>query len=260
METTPGFDTSPTEKPAATPIRLNHWRIVANVFRALELFLALLLILWIYARLPLALRISFHYFRSALTFASRPVVVFVLSNAIIIAVVAKSGRLFAHNSNAAVDGFYDEIVKLNENGPRSRLTLDDDGEEEVVYQDKEVIVSEANALAPAACVEHESDFANSDYDSEEMEHPKAYFRRTRSGKFSKRRKWPGEEGAKALRRSETEKCRLGPISGGELQEIIEPEDELSSEEFQRKIEGFIAKELKFRREESVAIVLHSHRL
>jgi hypothetical protein len=47
------------------------------------------------------------------------------------------------------------------------------------------------------------------------------------------------ENEKKLRRSETEKVR----------EILYPQDKLSNEEFQRTIEAFIAKQMRFLREE-----------
>lgn len=50
------------------------------------------------------------------------------------------------------------------------------------------------------------------------------------------------ERQKILRRSETEKEKV--------REVLYPEDKLSNEEFQRTIEAFIAKQMRFLREES----------
>lgn len=188
--------------------------------------------------------------------------VFVLSNVIIGTVVAKSCRFSGQNSEGsdAVGEFYDEIAKLNGNRQKSGLTLGDE-EEEVVYQDKEIIISEISALDPAR-ENHvtRSTVSDSGFVSEaEPEHSKANFRRTWSEKFLERSS-RSKEDVRVLRRSETEKCRSIAISGGGLSDMLAPEEELSSEdaeEFQRTIEAFIAKQLRFRREESMAIVLQT---
>jgi hypothetical protein len=56
---------------------------------------------------------------------------------------------------------------------------------------------------------------------------------------------------KQLRRSETEKLRETE------KENLYPQDKLSNEEFQRAIDAFIAKQMRFLREESSAIVVHN---
>ena len=72
-------------------------------------------------------------------------------------------------------------------------------------------------------------------------------RRSRSEKLE----GEGEDGRKAarwkLRRSETEKAR----------ESLYPHDRLSNEEFRRTVEAFIAKQMRFLREESLAIIVQT---
>ncbi|KAJ1420769.1 hypothetical protein SESBI_14179 [Sesbania bispinosa] len=105
---------------------------------------------------------------------------------------------------------------------------------EAEYQDKEVI-SETVQDQKESDAGAVSDLSN--------------YRRSQS------EKWKGETGKmmrrKQLRRSETEKRREN------AREILYPQDKLSNEEFQRAIEAFIAKQMRFLREESSAIVVQN---
>lgn len=72
---------------------------------------------------------------------------------------------------------------------------------------------------------------------------------------SQSEKWKGEAAGKMvrrkqLRRSETEKRR-----DQNERENLYPQDKLSNEEFQRAIEAFIAKQMRFLREESSSAVV-----
>ncbi|KAK4789591.1 hypothetical protein SAY86_016895 [Trapa natans] len=261
----PAFVSSLTER-STGGARLSLSRIFWNVFRAVELCVALFIVIWISARLPLAVRFSFGCLRTALSFAARPLVVFVVSNVIIGTVLAKSCRFSGQSSgqNDAVDDYYDEIGELNENWQKLGITLGNEAGQEVVYHDKEVITSEIGVLVQSEEI-HDGSSIVSDYsyDSDsEPDHQKAYLRRTWSEKLPDIRKQPEEEEVeeeiKVLRRSETEKYQKKTIDGDNLREVIDLAEELSSEEFQRTVEAFIAKELRFRREESMAIVLQSH--
>lgn len=105
---------------------------------------------------------------------------------------------------------------------------------EVKCQDKEVI----SETVPAPAVPDQEGEAGSEFTN---------FRRSQS------EKWKGEAGKmqrrKQLRRSETEKLRET------AKENLYPQDKLSNEEFQRAIDAFIAKQMRFLREDSSAIVV-----
>ncbi|XP_028760357.1 uncharacterized protein LOC114719070 [Neltuma alba] len=75
------------------------------------------------------------------------------------------------------------------------------------------------------------------------------YRRTQSEKLKE--ECP-ERTQQKLRRSETEKKHM---ENG--RESMYPQDNLSNEEFQRTIEAFIAKQMRFLREESLAIVIQN---
>ncbi|KAE8701250.1 putative Phosphatidic acid phosphatase family protein [Hibiscus syriacus] len=227
------FDNVKAEKAKAMK-RYNRLRSLAKAFRFLELLLALLFLAWTFERLPFVVKISGEFILKLGGIVASPPFVFLVCNVIIVTVVAKSG-IFSAVSNAD-SKIYEEITKIAENRSKS------ESQEEIVYQDQEII-SEANANT-LTCEEMEPE---SDSDSE-MDNPRVY-RRSKSETLPIRK--TEEVVTKELRRSETEKSRKFENVDGELF----PEDELSNEEFQRTIEDFIAKQLRFRREESMSIVL-----
>lgn len=228
--------------------RYNRIRSVAKLFRFAELGAGVVFVSWTFSRLPIALTLSRDYFRLLFGVVSSPLFVFFLCHVIIASLVLKSRRVAsAHNKDGAVEAKLCEELIENRgggggSGSSSKSQFGDDvisgvrEEEEVVYQDKQ-IVSEVYSADPKADTDSESEF------------PKI-IRRTRSEKFER------EPKTEKLRRSETEIGRK-IISAGEdyPPENMEAEDNLSNEEFQRTIEAFIEKQLKFRHQESLAIVL-----
>ncbi|KAE8685401.1 putative Phosphatidic acid phosphatase family protein [Hibiscus syriacus] len=216
--------------------RYNRLRSLANAFRFLELLLALLFLAWTFGRVPFLVKISGEFILKLGGVVARPLFVFLVCNVIIVTLIAKSGILSAViNADSKI---YDEITKIAENRSKS------ESQEEIVYQDKEII-SEPNT-ATLTCEEMEPE-SESDSDTE-TDNPRVY-RRSKSEKLPIRK--TEEQVKKELRRSETEQCHKIENTDEELF----PEDELNNEEFQRTIEDFIAKQLRFRREESLSIVL-----
>ncbi|XWS42091.1 hypothetical protein CRYUN_Cryun17cG0138900 [Craigia yunnanensis] len=218
--------------------RYNRLRSLTKVFRFLELLLALLFLAWTFERVPFAVKIFGEFVLKLRGVIASPLFVFLVCNVIIVTLFAKSGIFSAVNN--ADSKLYEEIIKNAENRSKS------ESQEEIVYQDKEII-SEVNTCTPT-CEEMEPE-SESDSDAK-VDNPRVY-RRSMSEKLAVRKS--EEEVKKELRRSETEKCRK--IEN--IDEKLFPEDELSNEEFQRTIEDFIAKQLRFRREESMPIVLQS---
>ncbi|KAK8320974.1 hypothetical protein V6Z11_A12G072300 [Gossypium hirsutum] len=233
-----GFDNVKAEKAKAMR-RYNRLRSLAKAFRFLELLSALLFLAWTFERLPFAVKISGEFLLKLGGVVTSPLFVFLVSNVIIVTLIAKSG-IFSTVNN--VDSkIYDEIINNAEN--RSKFEF----QKEVLYQDKEIISEASTDTLNSEETEPEPE-PEPEPDSEfEMDYPRVY-RRSKSEKLAIRKS--GEEVTKELRRSETEKCRKVENMDGELV----PEDELSNEEFQRTIEDFIAKQLRFRREESLSIV------
>ncbi|XP_028807232.1 uncharacterized protein LOC114761951 [Neltuma alba] len=236
----------------ATPIPTHHlFSALTKALRILELCLALLILSWTLPRLPFALSLL----RQFSLFLSSPLFVFFLSNAIIATLVAKSGRSSRPGSTPDADAqIYHELLKNSAHRTAPAPEADPDpllrvAGGEVVYQDKE-IVSETNSTDRTSQDKADT-VAIKDTDSKaglDSDFAKVY-RRTQSEKLKE--ECP-ERTQQKLRRSETEKKHM---ENG--RESMYPQDNLSNEEFQRTIEAFIAKQMRFLREESLAIVIQN---
>ena len=182
-----------------------------------------------------------------------------ISNAIIATLMAKSGRITGQNSggdNAEVE-LYEELMKNSADRIKSQSendALSSRVAEEVEYQDKQVI-SEMNVTAGTLQDRVEMDtFTHADSKAGmDFDFPTTY-RRTQSEKLNgdTRKTEP-----RTLRLSETDKCQENARAGENSPKNLYPQDDLSNEEFQRTIEAFIAKQMRFLREESSAIVVQN---
>ncbi|KAI9113588.1 hypothetical protein K1719_015515 [Acacia pycnantha] len=213
----------------------NLFSLLTKTLRFVELCLALLLLSWILPRLPFALS----FLRQFSLFLSSPLFVFLLSNAIIATLVVNSGSFSPPADSPVYQHFLKNTAPAPQPDPLLRVA-----EVEVVYQDKQII-SDTNPTDRT--VQDKADtVASKDTDSGaglDSDFAKVY-RRTLSEKLTEERMQP------KLRRSETEKKHME-----NRREDMYPQDNLSSEEFQRTIEAFIAKQMRFLREESLAIVI-----
>ncbi|KAI9117115.1 hypothetical protein K1719_011281 [Acacia pycnantha] len=166
---------------------------------------------------------------------------FLLSNTIIATLVNISGN-FSPPTNAPI---YHHFLKNTAPAPQPNPLLCV-AKGEVVYQDKQII-SNTNPIDRK--VQDKADAVackDTDYGAGlDSDFAKVY-QRTLSEKLMKGQTQP------KLRRSETEKKQME-----NRWENMYPQDKLSSEEFQRTIEAFIAKQMRFTREESLAIVIQN---
>ncbi|KAL6224599.1 hypothetical protein ACLB2K_003454 [Fragaria x ananassa] len=236
------------DEKASAMRRYNRLRTIARLFRLAELCLAAVLLSWTFSRLPFALRVSVDYLRLFSGVVSNPFFVFLVCNAIIVSLFAKSRHLPTAPPNIEVEThLYDQFTK----GKKSSSSEDVVSKEEVVYEDKQIISEVMSTGDPKreAILDSGSE-SESDSDSG-LEFTKA-IRRTKSEKFE--RDVPAK-----LKRSDTENCRKMLKSGEEtVPEDLDQEDGLSNEEFQRAIEAFIERQKRFRHEEeSMAIVLQN---
>lgn len=195
--------------------RYRRFRQIAGVFRCVEFFVAFLLLAWLSLRLPLVLKLSGEFLRQLAAVVASPLFVFLVGNAIVITLFAKSGRF---SGAGAGDQLYDEFVKSSEGRGAARAEAPPE-----VVEDK------------AACEEGRAAGG-----------ARKEFRRSKSDAAP-----PAPERMQRLRRSETDAA-----GRGRLPSYLDAE--MSDEEFNRTIEQFIAKQLKFQREESRAVVLHGH--
>ncbi|XP_057497241.1 uncharacterized protein LOC130781930 [Actinidia eriantha] len=230
------FDDVKAEKASTMP-RFNRLRTAARFYRVAEICLALVLLPWISARLLFVVRISGEYFRQLIAVVISPLFIFLLTNAIVVILLAKSGQFSGQTpeiNNAETD-LYEQFIINTEESVDSELKKYPPApeSEEIVYEDKQVI-SEVIPIVAVVGDSVSSDVKN--------------FRRGQSEKLE-RESW--ENPCEKLRRSVTEKCRKLADSGAEAAPVVE---ELSNEDFNRTVEEFIAKQVKFHLEEKLAIV------
>ncbi|CAK7339612.1 unnamed protein product [Dovyalis caffra] len=263
------FDTVKAEKANAI-LKYNRLQTLKKLFRLLEFCLALILLLWIFNKLPFAVKISWEFFRRLASIIASPLFVFLLSNGIIATLIAKSGRFSGenHGTDNADTQLY-ELIKNTENNrnwPKPFLsdnpnllssqaatateTETTTKEEEVVFQEKHIIISEENTITQTrenGDEDHDPDadiYSDSDSDSEILK-----IRRTKSVKME-RKNYVKEK--KQLRRSETERL------GSREENFLCGEEDLSDEEFQRAIDEFIARHLMLRRQESMSVFVQNN--
>ncbi|CAN7090149.1 unnamed protein product [Brassica rapa subsp. narinosa] len=245
------FDNVKAEKAKALR-RYNRFRSIARFFRAAEVCVAIIFILWTFTRLPFAVQISREFLRRIAGVISTPLFVFLFGNCIVVALLAKSSVEENRGSTAsnAEAEIYEALV-------RSKPSDEEEEElaEEIVYDDKEVVVvaDSSNNNIPHG-LEIDSDTCPV------SDEPKEYGR-SKSDVCLNHMVIPKPS---SLQRSETEKCiRTDDINNNNNNNDDDDnmnnyaEDNLSNEEFQKTIEAFIAKQLMFRRQESLAVVVHN---
>ncbi|KAJ8545803.1 hypothetical protein K7X08_018386 [Anisodus acutangulus] len=232
-----------TEKMENRVILIFHsFKSVAKLFRIAELCLGVFVLLWSSTRLPFAVKISGEYFRQLISVILSPLFIFLLSNVIVLTLFLKSGRLSGDSStvcSTAETELYDSFVEKEDYSGNLNSSPAPERRKETVYQDKQTIL-EVNARKETETVTEKAIYSQIP-------------RRTKSEKFER---GSNKEIYGKLRRSETEMCRKIDNSG-DSSETVYPVDELSNEEFQKAIEDFIARQIKFHQEEKLAIVLHS---
>ncbi|XP_020522905.1 uncharacterized protein LOC18422600 [Amborella trichopoda] len=225
---------------------------IGTFFRFLEVFVVLALFSWFSSSLPIAARIAVSYFRYLCLVAVSPTFVFILGNAIVITLVAKSGHFGPRASSNSCPDIYDEFVTRSESrrfrDPQqgdNRRVIDESSPAieavpgEIVYEDK--------AVCEEKLTSHPCTDKHTDSDKQGL-----VYRRSRSEKTPEE----GGNGRKSglkLQRSETEILKgekpFGRrVDGSDF-------DKYSQEEFKLTIDTFIAEKLRIQREESMAMVL-----
>ncbi|KAF8104503.1 hypothetical protein N665_0171s0011 [Sinapis alba] len=230
------FDSVKAEKAMA----LRRYNRFSRFFRAAEVSVAILFPFWTFSRLPFAVQISREFLRRIAGVISTPLFVFLLGNCIVVVLLTKSSVEEDNNRgssphNAETDHIYEALVLRS---VENRYKEEDLLEDEIVYDDKEVIVI---------------DLTSSDIPHEENNQPKVYGRSKSDVKQTSEADMVNV--IPSLQRSETEKCMR--IDDNNNKKNSYEEDNLSNEEFQKTIEAFIAKQLIFRRQESLSVVVHN---
>ncbi|KAL2236312.1 uncharacterized protein LOC105165865 [Sesamum indicum] len=205
---------------------------IKKLLRIMEIFLLLVFLTWASARLPFALRISAEYLRQLARVVVSPLFIFLLSNVIVLTLFFKSpGDLIfppqttsQNVTESHMEYFCPEFIK---DAGRSSPPA---AEDIVMFQDKQTVFEVTKVKVHRRSQSSETmSTSKQDYNN------------------------PCSSCGKQLRRSETERRLRVEEVAAERAEVV---DELSNEEFQRAIEAFIAKQIKFHEEEKLAIVLH----
>ncbi|KAJ4900226.1 Uncharacterized protein Rs2_14177 [Raphanus sativus] len=260
---------------------LRRFQSIGFLLRIAEIFAALLFVCWIFTCLPFAAE----FLRRLSSVVSTPLFMFFLGNSIVVALLTTTkSTVFSGGAEADI---HHALIRSGDNRVSSS-----DGDltgETIFFDDRQMIDAEtdSNSNPTAARGEHaatepekqmmdtETDLnsnptaARGDHAATEPEngsvtvtdlandHPpppttKVY---KRSKTEISAEQSPEMVSKPTLRRSETEKGRETVES---CEEAPFPEDNLTNEEFQKTIEAFIAKQLIFRRRESLAVVIHNH--
>ncbi|KAK1433301.1 hypothetical protein QVD17_10211 [Tagetes erecta] len=252
-----------TEKQNAM-LQYRRFKNLTKLFRFIELFSALILLSWISTRLPFIINITCDYFRQLISVIVSPLFIFLIGNLIVLTLLLKSGQITSNFSVLDVAGsdLYDEIV----NTVTEDTVTDTDPVPvpvhvppvEIVYQDKQMI-SEVNSkpMVNYCCKENDEGMKKRLCDSVSDLDLKVY-QRSRSENLMKIKGDLESDKVvdRKLKRSETEIGRRRDEATAEEEKSVV--DELSNEEFQRRIEVFIAKQVRFHQEEKLSIVPHTH--
>ncbi|KFK28318.1 hypothetical protein AALP_AA8G500600 [Arabis alpina] len=232
------FDNVKAEKAKA----MRRYRRIGRFFRAAEICVALLFACWTFSLLPFAVRISGEFLRRIAAVISTPLFVFLLGNAIVVVLLTKSSDQTTGDSAVNAESqVYDAFVRSVEN--RSKPS-DEDLTEEIVYDDKQVIVTDSNPnLIENENIPH--------VDSDSVSYHRKVYRRSKSDVVSAKMVVV----QRSLQRSETDKCREIEVKSKY------PQDKLSEEEFQKTVDAFLANNSMFRRQQSnLAVVVHNKSL
>ncbi|KAJ0248875.1 hypothetical protein HA466_0159160 [Hirschfeldia incana] len=233
---------------------LRRFQSIGFLFRIAEICAALLFVCWIFTSLPFAARIAGEFLRRLSSVVSTPLFMFFLGNSIVVALLTTTKSTVFFSGGGAEADIYHAYVRSGENRVDSS-----DGEltgETTVFDDKQMIGTETDLNLNSnltARDEHATTGPEKDITNDHPPPPSTTKVYKRSKTEISAKQSPERVTIPTLRRSETEKCRETVVSCGE---VPFPEDNLTNEEFQKTIEAFIAKQLIFRRRESLAVVIH----
>ncbi|MFS7983519.1 hypothetical protein Hanom_Chr11g00975421 [Helianthus anomalus] len=248
-------------------LQYRRFRKIAKLFRLVELFFAVILFSWTSIRLPFIIGILSDYFRQLFSIIVSPIFIFLIGNVIIVFLVVKSGQI-TENSSELDDSGSDLYEKIPNNVQEDDVHVHDvhvhDVQpviepEQIVYQDKRVVFEVNNKPINDNKINvHQATNKNlkpKPVSNSDLEYVKVY-RRSQSENLTKNECFPVPE---KLKRSETKIGRRTVETPVMVTENVANDvvvEELTNEEFQKRIERFIARQIKFHQKEKLAIVAH----
>ena len=263
------FDSVKLEKANAMG-RYHTLRKFANFLRVLEIFVTLFIMLLL-SRVTDTVKIFTDYLRELCVVLANPRFMFLIGNAIIVTLFVKSGHFSgvkSESSNPEPD-LYEDYVHQRENCRKvgskidsavTKVSHDDDFVKHSESQQKGFSginspIPETSEEKQIVCWENAPHTVLPDSVTTVIKKvpEMKFYRRTKSETI---RPEIAEKPSRALRRSETDKFQKKDYSDdGKSPRILPTVEELSNEEFRRKVEAFIEKQQRLLREEYVAIVL-----
>ncbi|KAK2994146.1 hypothetical protein RJ640_020951 [Escallonia rubra] len=245
-----GFDSVKTEKANAIA-RYRRLRNAAKLLRVVEAFVALTLLSWSSTRLPGVLRQSGAYLSGLSCCLLSPRVVFLIGNAIVIAVFVISRQIDADNRLRTADS-YGEYVQISddqhelaaaENSPPAVAPFSPPpAAEEIAGEKKQIVSSGGNGCGKqiVACLENAVAETEAAAAIEEATRQIRRFERSQSEKLKREISVKRE-----LRRSQTvTRERQIVIASDDVRTMasFDTVDSLSNEEFRLTVEAFIQKQ------------------
>ncbi|XP_031120563.1 uncharacterized protein LOC116023698 [Ipomoea triloba] len=235
------FDTVKLEKAKAIA-RFNRFRRMTTTLQFLEVIVALMLVSWSCTRVPGVMKFSGEFLVELWIHVCNPHVVFVIGNAIIVALVVLCRQTDAGCSSVSSDFCGEEIGNGETQPPlvSSEASAPPLQPEAAGDETKQIVCSESEVQKPQ-CTELSTAMKTATKQIEK-------FQRTQSEKL-KRAIALKPQGV--LRRSETEMHRNAAGSDDpRAMPSIDTVENLSSEEFRLRIEKFIQKNQEFFKVES----------
>ncbi|CAN4093889.1 unnamed protein product [Withania somnifera] len=234
------FDSVKFEKSKAIS-RYNRFQNLMKMLQIFEVFVAVVLIFWSWTRIPAAVKFSGEVLVQVCGYLLKPHVVFLIGNAIIVAIVALCRQTDAGSNISVSDDIQiEEIHHTEVQQPVVTTTFADDVPDLsfaepgiVTVKDKKIVSSEYKVPGINQCNE-----VATAIDTATKQIQK--FKRTQSEKLKRQ---ITASSRRELRRSETNtrSIVLGPGDNLHSTVPVEAVDTLSNEEFRFTIEAFIKK-------------------
>ncbi|CAK9176390.1 unnamed protein product [Ilex paraguariensis] len=227
--------------------RYRRFRKIAKLFQMLEIIVALSLLSWSTTRLPAVMKISGEYVMRVSVYLLSPHAIFLIGNAIIIALVVLSRQNYAGYNTGNAD-MYDDYVRHSE--IQQRVADPPDGEilpSSLAPETERKTDDDYNNCKQIVCLENAVSQPQCDAVTDAIEEATKQIRRFQRTQSEKLKREIAVKPRRELRRSETETRDIVVISGERrtMMASLDNVDSLSNEEFRLTIDAYIEKHQRF---------------